>query len=138
MAQIAVWYETTGPAIDWVWLQFSITACTRDHPRSFTHIAPRSPFGDNLPVNRLRYTVTGAQFFFVFPHPTYFLRLFFLSHSHSCSSRNSDPGSPSRLSSPPPHYGSCLAAYRERRLQLLLPSSTRVEICLPTQGALRS
>ena len=51
-------------------------------------------------------------------------------------SRNSDPGSHSRLFSPPPHYGSCLAFLS--REELFLPSSTRVELCLPTLGTLSS
>ena len=53
-------------------------------------------------------------------------------------SRNSDPGSHSRLFSPPTHYGSCLACFIARRFQLFLTSSTRVELCLPTLGALSS
>ena len=42
-------------------------------------------------------------------------------------------------SSPPPtHYGSCLAFFIARRFQLFLLPSTRVELCLPTLGALSS
>ena len=51
-------------------------------------------------------------------------------------SRNSDPGSHGRLFSPPTHYDSCLAFFIARRFQLFLPSSTRVELCLPTLAAL--
>ena len=50
-------------------------------------------------------------------------------------SRNSDPGSHGRLFSPPTHYGSCIAFFIARRFQLFLPSSIRVELCLPTLGA---
>ena len=71
--------------------------------------------------------------------------VFFLSHSLSSPfyslppSRNSDPGSHSRLFFPhPPRYGSCLAFFIAIRFQLFLPSSTRVELCLPTLGALSS
>ena len=46
-------------------------------------------------------------------------------------SRNSDPGSHSRLFCP-------LAFFFARRFQLFLPSSTRVEVYLPTLGALSS
>ena len=53
-------------------------------------------------------------------------------------SRDSDPGSRSRLFSPRTHYGSCLAFVIARRFQLFLASSTRVELCLPTLGALSS
>ena len=53
-------------------------------------------------------------------------------------SRNSDPGSHSKHFSTPTHYGSCLAFFVARRFQLFLPSSTRVELCLPTLGALSS
>ena len=69
----------------------------------------------------------------------YVLVLFFFFPSHLLSSpfyslppsRNSDPGSHSRLFSPPTHYGSYLASFFARRFQLFLPSSTRVELCLP-------
>ena len=47
-------------------------------------------------------------------------------------SRISDPGSHSRLFFPPAPYGSGLAFFIARRFQLFLPSSTRVELCLPT------
>ena len=53
-------------------------------------------------------------------------------------SRNSDPGSHSRLFSPPTHYGSRLAFFFREKIFALLPSSTRVELCLPTLGALSS
>ena len=56
-------------------------------------------------------------------------------------SRNADRGSLSRLFSPPTHYGSCLAicfVLFARIFDLFLPSSTRVELCLPTVGALSS
>ena len=53
-------------------------------------------------------------------------------------SRNSDPGSHSRLFSRSTNYGSCLAFFIARRFQLFLPSSTRVELCVPTLGALSS
>ena len=46
------------------------------------------------------------------------------------NSRNSDQESHIRLFSPPPHYA--------RRFQPFLPSSTRVELRLPTLGALSS
>ena len=53
-------------------------------------------------------------------------------------SRNSDPGSHSRLFSPhsPLRFVPCISI--ARRFQLFLPSSTRVELCLPTLGALSS
>ena len=50
-------------------------------------------------------TIFSSFFFPFFPHPIYYLCPF-------CSlppSRNSDPGSHSRLFSPPTHYDSCLA-----------------------------
>ena len=45
-------------------------------------------------------------------------------------SRNSDPGSHSRLFSTPTRYGSCLGFFIARRFQLFLPSSTRVVTCM--------
>ena len=48
------------------------------------------------------------------------------------NSRNSDPGSHSRLFSPRPHHGSCLAFLSREDFSSILPSSTRVELCLPT------
>ena len=69
--------------------------------------------------------------FFSIPFIIFALR-FFLPPSP-----NSDPGSHSRLFPLPTHYGSFLAFFIKRRFQLFLPSSTRVELCLPTLGALR-
>ena len=54
----------------------------------------------------------------------YCFSLFFLVHS--INSRTSDGGPHSRLSSPPPHYGSCLAFYQEKTSEFLL-SLTRDE-----------
>ena len=68
-------------------------------------------------------------------NPSYLLSSPFYSLSPS---RNSDPGSHSRLFSPPTHYGPCLAFFIARRFQLFLHSSTRVELCLPTLGPLSS
>ena len=54
-------------------------------------------------------------------------------------SRNSDPGSHGRLFFPPTHHGSCLCFFFSREdFRSFLPSSTRVEWCLPTLGALSS
>ena len=71
---------------------------------------------------------------------------FFFFSSHLLSSpflfsvpptRNCDPKSDSKLSSPlPSTYGWCLAFFIPRRLQLFLPSSTRFELCVLTVGAL--
>ena len=68
--------------------------------------------------------------------------IFFFSSSHLLSwpfcilppSRNSDPGSHSRLFFPPTstHYGSCLAFLSRGDFSShFLPSSTRIELCLP-------
>ena len=54
---------------------------------------------------------------------------FFLSPTPS---RDSDPGSPNRLFSPPPSYGSRLFIFIARGLQPFLPSSTCVELRPPT------
>ena len=65
-------------------------------------------------------------------YPSYLLSSPFYSLSPS---RNSDPGSHSRLFFPPTHYGSCLAFFFiARRFQLFLPSSTRVEWCFLTHA----
>ena len=54
-------------------------------------------------------------------------------------SRNSDPGSRSRLFSPPRRTtGFVPCVFIARRFQLFLPSSIRVELCLPTLGVLSS
>ena len=74
-------------------------------------------------------------FFFFIPFIHLLSSPFFFSLPPS---RNSDPRSHNRLFSPPPHYGSCLQAFIARRFQLFLPSSTRVELCLPTLGTLSS
>ena len=50
--------------------------------------------------------------------------------------RNSDPGLHSRLFSPPEPLRFVPCIVIARRFQLFLPSSTRVELCLPTLGAL--
>ena len=66
--------------------------------------------------------------------PSYFLSSPFFSLPPS---RNSDPGPHSRLVSPLPATVRALH-FIARRFQLVLPSSTRVELCLPTLGALSS
>ena len=53
-------------------------------------------------------------------------------------SRNSDPGSHSRLFCPPPPLRFVPCIFIARRFQLFIPSSTHVELCLPTLGALSS
>ena len=54
------------------------------------------------------------------------------------NSRNSDPGSHSRLFSPPYLLRFVPCIFIARKFQLFLPSSTRVELCLPTLGGLSS
>ena len=83
-----------------------------------------------MPTNTHCCRLTFSLLFFF--HPIYYLRPSFSLPP----SGNSDRGSHSRLFSPPTHYGSCLAFFIARRFQLFLPSSTRVELCLPTLGAL--
>ena len=69
---------------------------------------------------------------------------FFTSNYYICPSfslppsRSSHTGLHSRLCSPPSHNGSCLAFFTARRFQLSIPSSTQVELCLPTLGGLSS
>ena len=70
----------------------------------------------------------GVNFSSFFSIPFIILALLF-SLPPSC---NSDPGSHSRLFSPPTHYGSCLAFFFARRFHLFLPSSIRVELRIPT------
>ena len=51
-------------------------------------------------------------------------------------SRNSDPGSHSKLFSPPIPQRFVPCIFITTRIQLFLSSSTRVELCLPTLGTL--
>ena len=78
-------------------------------------------------------SITFFSFFSIPFISSIFALLFYLPPSH-----NSAPGSHSRLLCPPTHYGSCLAFHIARRFQLFLPSSPRVELCLPTLGAFSS
>ena len=80
--------------------------------------------------NDVAFGPPGLFFSFFFPSHLLFSPFYSLPPS-----RNSDPASHSRLF-PPTHYGSCLAFFIATRFQLFLPSSTRVELCLPTLGAL--
>ena len=97
----------------------------------------------NTSDNATRVLTSGNQLLCI-RSPTNIYMYIFPSHLLSSPlyslppSRNSDPGSHSRLFSPPTHYGSCLAFVIATRFQLFLPSSTRVELCLPTLGALIS
>ena len=61
-------------------------------------------------------------------HPLYYLLPSILSPS-----RNSDPGSHSRFFSPQ-RFVAC--TFTTKIFQLFIPSSTRVELCLPTLGVL--
>lgn len=72
-----------------------------------------------------------------FSHPIYYIRP---SFSFSLPSRNSYPGSYSRLFSPPPppDYSTCPFIFTARRVQHFTPSWTSVGLCLPTLGTLRS
>ena len=72
--------------------------------------------------------------FFFFPIPFIIFALLF----SLAPSRNSDPGSHGRLFFPPTHHGSCLCFFSREDFRSFLPSSTRVEWCLPTLGALSS
>ena len=47
-------------------------------------------------------------------------------------SRNSDPGSHSRLFSPPPHYGSCLAFLSQEDFSSFLVDSRRIVLTMST------
>ena len=110
--------------------------------------------GGGVPINIMSYTIyiPGTIVFFIFPShlcsspfilsPSYFclvcLFLFFSIPfiifallSLSLHSRNSDPGSQSRLFSPLPTTVRAFI-FIARRVQHFLPSSTRVEFCLPT------
>ena len=51
---------------------------------------------------------------------------------------NSDPGSVMQVLLPPYPLRFVPCIFIARRFQLFLPSSTRVELCLPTLGALSS
>ena len=73
----------------------------------------------------------------LFPIPCIIFALLFFSLP-PIYSRNPDPGSHSRLFSPPPGYGSCLALLSRQEFSSFLPSSTRVELCLPTLLGARS
>ena len=73
---------------------------------------------------------SGYAFFFV--HPIYYVRPSFSLSLLLIRSRNSDPGSHSRLFAPPSHFGSWLAFLSREVFRCFLPSSTRVELCSPT------
>ena len=93
-----------------------------------------------LKKNSYEYDMTWYHTYFP---PFFFFFLLIPSFSSALfsfpPSRKSDTGSHSRLFSPPPRYGSCLAFLsREDFIQPFLPSSTRVELRLPTLGALSS
>ena len=79
----------------------------------------------------LVYTFSSSFSFFLIPFIIFALLL------SLPPSLNSDPGSHSRLFSPLPTTV-CALHFIARRFQLFLPSSTRVELCLPTLGALSS
>ena len=64
-------------------------------------------------------------------HPVYYLRASFLSLLVVAQIRGHIAGSSL-------HCGWCHAFFIARRLQHFLPSSTRIELRLPTQGALSS
>ena len=70
----------------------------------------------------------GDDFFFIFISIPFII---FALLSLSLHSRNSDPGSQSRLFSPLPTTVRAFI-FIARRVQHFLPSSTRVEFCLPT------
>ena len=75
--------------------------------------------------------------FFFFSIPFIIFALCFFLSLLVEHSRNSDPGSHSRLFSPPTsplRFVPCF--FIATIFQLFLPSSTRVELCLPTLGAL--
>ena len=93
-------------------------------------------------IRYLVYTITtellSYRFFSRFSsHVLFFFCLFsipfiiFALLSLSLHSRNSDPGSQSRLFSPLPTTVRAFI-FIARRVQHFLPSSTRVEFCLPT------
>ena len=73
-------------------------------------------------MHTAHHQIFGCHLLFFPSHELY--SLFFLVHS--INSRTSDGGPHSRLSSPPPHYGSCLAFYQEKTSEFLL-SLTRDE-----------
>ena len=89
-------------------------------------------------------TLSSPVFFFFFFSPffssSHLLSSLFFFTFPRINSRNSRPGphTYSRLFSPPlPATVRALHFYREKMSALRLPSSTRVELCLPTLGALR-
>ena len=112
-----------------------------------TAAAQQQADGWKLPVVSFRVLVLGIEVVSIYNINSVcvFFLFFFSSHLSSSPffslsflrSRNSDPESHSRLF-PPTHYGSCLAFFFARRFQLFFPSSTRVELFLPTLGALSS
>ena len=74
-------------------------------------------------------------FYFGFPVP--FIIFVFALQFSLPPSRNSDPGSHSRLFSPFPTTVCAFFFYREKT-SAPLPSSTRVKLCLPTLRAFSS
>ena len=100
----------------------------------------------NTSDNATRVLTSGNQLLCI-RSPTNIYMYIFPSHLLSSPlyslppSRNSDPGSHSIRSRlfPPPYplrFVPCI--FIGKRFQLFLPSSTRVELCLPTLGALSS
>ena len=67
----------------------------------------------------------------------YYLHTFYFSFSPSLSRRISDPESPSKPFSPLPTTARAFS-FIARKIQHFLPSSTRVELCLPTLKGLGS
>ena len=98
-------------------------------------IAPTTARQD---LNRLsihyKWRAGNVPFFFFFSHPIYYLLVIFLSQSSSYIR----PGVKYQalLPTSPLRFVPCI--FIARRFELFLPSSTRVELRLPTLGALRS
>lgn len=107
----------------------SIYACTICTISTISTISSKLARKQNL-VRRIPYYFVR---FFFFLHIPFFFFALVLSPSYSSSSRDSDPGSQSWFFSLPPHYAwfvPCI--FIARRRHPFHPSSTRIELCLPT------
>ena len=111
----------------------SLQSCVQPFKRSYSQLT----FFNFIKVYTGTTVVPGILYakilFFFFP--SHLLSSPFYLYPFPLSRNSDDPGSHSKLFSPPTHYGSCLAFFIARRFQLFLLSSTRVELCLPTLGA---
>ena len=110
-------------SVSWVLLALSIL---------LHFLVTPSPVLKSRPFPYCQYCLLQLFFFCFFSHLVFLTLLFSLPPSH-----NSDPGSQQALLPPCP-LRFVPRIFIARRFQLFLPSSTRVELCLPTLGAVSS